>query len=200
MKKNLYLSLAMMLVTSFCYAQLPTVVSAPIAEANLATANTSLAQQTGIMTAMNTVIGSLEKADRTYKEAMEKSTWLRNLQTASRLVYMIENLLCTSKNLSVRMTGAGGNCLYSYRYDMMIIKVQQSADYLTIILSAGVAMTAAERMKSLDNVITAFEESQEMMVRLNKALDSDVMRLRLAKSSGTTLKNLYAINRGRSRR
>lgn len=179
------------------YAQLPTVVSAPIAESNLATANASLAQQTGIMSTMNTVIGSLEQADRAYKEAMEKSTWLRNLQTASRLVYMIENLLCTSKNLNVRMGGAGGNCLYSYRYDMMIIKVQQSADYLTIVLSAGVAMTAAERMKSLDNVITAFEDSQEMMVRLNRALDGDLMRMRLAKSSGTTLKNLYGINRGR---
>lgn len=199
MKRNLLMCF-LILLTSVCYSQLPTVVSAPIAEANLATANSSLAQQTGIMSTMNTVIGSLEKADRAYKEAMEKSTWLRNLQTASRLVYMVENLICTSKNLSLRMNGAGANCLYSYRYDMMIIKVQQSADYLTIVLSAGVAMTAAERMKSLDNVITSFEESQEMMVRLNRALDGDLMRLRLAKASGTTLKNFYAINRGRSRR
>lgn len=184
-------------IDSFC--QLPTVVSAPIAEANLATANTTLAQQAGIMSTMNGVVTALEKADREYREALSKATWLRNLQTAGRILYMVENLVCTSKNLAIRMNSLGNNsCLMSYRFDMSIVKVQQSADYLGIVLTAGVTMTAAERMKSLDDVIRSFGEAQEVMVRLNRSLDTDIMRLKLAGSTRSTVD--FAMNYDRSKR
>lgn len=187
------------ITVSFSYAQLPTVVSAPIAEANLATANTTLAQQSGIMTTMNGVITALEKADREYKEALTKATWLRNLQTAGRILYMVENLVCTSKNLAIRMNSFGNSsCLMSYRFDMSIVKVQQSADYLGIVLTAGVTMSPAERMQSLDDVIRSFGEAQEVMVRLNRSLDSDIMRLRVANSTKSTVD--LAMNYDRSKR
>ncbi|MCC6836685.1 MAG: hypothetical protein IT213_16995 [Cytophagales bacterium] len=80
---------------------------------------------------------------------------------------------------------------------MSIIKVQQSADYLSIVLTAGVAMTPAERMKSLDDVIESFEEAQEMMVRLNRALDSDITRLRLASNTAATADILMSYDRSR---
>jgi len=166
----------LLLAANVSFAQV-SVVSAPALEIQAGT-------QTSIMTTMNAVISALEKADQEYKSAMQKATWLRNLQTAARILYMVENLVCTSKNLSIRMNSIGNtSCLVSYRFDMSIIKVQQSADYLGIILTAGVTMTPAERMKSLDDVIESFEEAQEMMVRLNRALDSDITRLRLANSS-----------------
>lgn len=199
MKQKLLLVLCLSIIVIESYSQLPTVVSAPIAEANLATANTTLAQQAGIMSTMNGVVTALEKADREYRDALQKATWLRNLQTAGRILYMVENLVCTSKNLAIRMNSFGNHsCLMSYRFDMSIVKVQQSADYLGIVLTAGVTMTAAERMKSLDDVIRSFAEAQEVMVRLNRSLDSDIMRLRLANNTSSTVD--FAMNYDRSRR
>jgi hypothetical protein len=199
MKQKLLLVLSLSIIVVESYSQLPTVVSAPIAEANLATANTTLAQQAGIMSTMNGVVTALEKADREYRDALQKATWLRNLQTAGRILYMVENLVCTSKNLAIRMNSFGNHsCLMSYRFDMSIVKVQQSADYLGIVLTAGVTMTAAERMKSLDDVIRSFAEAQEVMVRLNRSLDSDIMRLRLANNTSSTVD--FAMNYDRSRR
>lgn len=199
MKQKLLLVLSFAIIVTESYSQLPTVVSAPIAEANLATANTTLAQQAGIMSTMNGVVTALEKADREYRDALQKATWLRNLQTAGRILYMVENLVCTSKNLAIRMNSFGNHsCLMSYRFDMSIVKVQQSADYLGIVLTAGVTMTAAERMKSLDDVIRSFAEAQEVMVRLNRSLDSDIMRLRLSNNTSSTVD--FAMNYDRSRR
>jgi glycyl-tRNA synthetase beta subunit len=180
--KNLSV-IILLLAVNVSFAQV-SVVSAPALEIEASTQTGIITKQSAIMSTMNGVITALEKADREYKDAMQKATWLRNLQTAGRILYMVENLVCTSKNLSVRMNSIGNtSCLMSYRFDMSIIKVQQSADYLGIVLTAGVTMTPAERMKSLDDVIESFEEAQEMMVRLNRALDSDITRLRLANSS-----------------
>lgn len=175
-----------------CSAQV-SVVSAPALEIETST-------QTGIITTMNSVITALEKTDREYKDALTKATWLRNLQTAGRILYMVENLICTSKNLSIRMNSLGyTSCLMSYRFDMSIIKVQQSADYLGIILAAGVTMTPGERMKSLDDVIRSFGEAQEIMVRLNKSIDSDIMRLRLANNSAAAVDLVMNYDRSKRR-
>lgn len=182
MKKYFIMAL-MCLSMSFCFSQV-SVVTAPVLEAEAISQTGLITQQSAIISTMNGVVTALEKADREYKEAMQKATWLRNLQTAARILHMVENLVCTSKNLTIRMNSIGhGSCLMTYRFDMSIIQVQQSADYLGIILTAGVTMTAAERMKSLDDVINAFQEAQEMMVRLNRSLDSDITRLRLAKNT-----------------
>jgi glycyl-tRNA synthetase beta subunit len=184
-----------LLSVNVSFAQV-SVVSAPVLEIEASTQTGIITQQSAIMSTMNGVITALEKADREYKSAMQKATWLRNLQTAGRILYMVENLVCTSKNLSIRMNSIGHtSCLMTYRFDMSIIKVQQSADYLGIILTAGVTMTPAERMKSLDDVIKAFEEAQEMMVRLNRALDSDIMRLRLASNSAAAADLLMSYDR-----
>lgn len=181
------------------FSQVGGIVSAPILEAQVGTLNTTQISQTSIMTAMNTVMENLERADKEYKQALQKATWLRNLQTAQRILYMVENLVCTTKDLSIRVNSIGHNsCLVNYRFDMSIIKVQQSADYLGIILTAGVTMSPGERMKSLDDVIKSFAEAQEMMVRLNRVLDSDMMRLRLAKSTASSVD--LAINYDRSKK
>lgn len=198
---NKYFTVALMcLSASFCSAQV-SVVTAPVLEAQAASQTTLITQQSAIMSTMNGVVTALEKADRQYKEAMQKATWLRNLQTAGRILYMVENLVCTSKNLSVRMNSIGhSSCLMTYRFDMSIIKVQQSADYLGIVLTAGVTMTPAERMKSLDDVIKAFEEAQEMLVRLNRALDSDITRLRLATNTVAAADLVMNYDRSRKKR
>lgn len=194
-----FISLFIILSAVRGFSQLGGVVSAPVLEGQVAALNTTQATQTSIMTTMNLVMDNLERAEKEYKEALQKATWLRNLQTSARILYMVENLVCTSKNLSIRMNSIGNtSCLMSYRFDMSIIKVQQSADYLGIVLTAGVTMTPAERMKSLDDVIKAFEDAQEMMVRMNKSLDSDMMRLRLFRNTSSTVK--MAVNYDRSRR
>lgn len=199
MSKFLPIAIIVFFGLSKAFSQVGGVVSAPILEGQVAALNTTQGTQTSIMTTMNLVMENLERAERDYKEALQKATWLRNLQTSARILYMVENLVCTSRNLSIRMNSIGNtSCLMSYRFDMSIIKVQQSADYLGIVLTAGVTMTPAERMKSLDDVIKAFESAQEMMVRINRSLDSDMMRLRLARNTSSTV-NL-AVNYDRSRR
>jgi hypothetical protein len=168
-------AIIVILLLSICsrgYSQLPTPVTAPIAEAALSSANATLTTQVSIQTTMATVMQAIEEGEKAYKEVMKQATWVRNLQSAQRLLYMIENLVCTSKDLNVKLSVRGESCMYSYRYDMMIVKLQMSVDYLGIILS-GVSMTVAERAKTLNDASKTFEESQEMMVAMNRSLDDD---------------------------
>lgn len=172
------------------------VVSAPYLEALVTTLNSIQGEQSSIQSTMSSVVSSMEASEKQYKEAMTKATWMRNLQSAQRVVTLIENLVCTSKDLSVKVSVAGGNCFYSFQYDMVLIKVQMAADYLGIILS-GVSMTVAERAQLFRSATESFEQSQHLMVALSNSIDADLERARQAKEVTKEVLDFMNIDRSK---
>lgn len=195
MKSTISFCIAILFVAA-AYAQLPPVVSTPIAESLLSTTNTTLTTQASIQTTMANVVQSMEQAEKEYRDAMTKTGWVKNLKSAQRLLSMIENLICTSKTLSLKMSIAGSTCLYSFKYDMMLVKIQMSADYLGIILSA-VSMTVAERAQTLAAATKSFEESQFLMVALNNSLDDEIAQSRITRDVTKEVASFMNIDRSK---
>ncbi len=154
------------------------IVSAPVLE-NIATATSvSIERQGGIMATMSNVVQSLEKAEHEFKEAMKKATWMRNLQSARRLLFMVENLVCTSKDITVNLgyVDSHSSCLVNYKFDISIAKIQLSADYLGILLTDGIAMTPAERMQVMSLTQSKFEEANDEFLKIQRQLEADKIR------------------------
>lgn len=178
--KRIVTSIAFVVASTSLFGQ-GGVVSAPVLELQVGTLNANQAQQTSIQSTMSSIIASMETAEKNFKEAMTKATWMRNLQAVQRLVTLVENLICTSKDLNIKLSAAGGNCLYSYQYDMVLVKMQMSADYLGILMS-GVSMTVGERSQMFKTTVESFEQSQNMMIDMNNSLDADIARSKQLKA------------------
>lgn len=175
-----YLTTIIILLCSFCkLLGQGGVVSAPYLEALVTASNSIQSEQASTQSTMSSVIASMEAGEKQFKEAMTKSTWMRNLQSAQRVVTLIENLVCTSKDLNVKLSIAGGNCFYSFQYDMVLIKVQMAADYLGIILSS-VSMTVAERAQLFKAATEAFEQSQHAMMAMSNSIDDEIAQSKLS--------------------
>jgi len=143
------------------YGQSP-VVSAPILE-KLTT--TSLKFQTK----MSSTMAMLQAKQEALDKALQAASWLQNLQSAKRLMNLVETMVCNGRELNLAMSGGHKSCFVDFEYEMVIMKVQMSADYLGIILAAN-RMTTGERMKTLNDVLQRFEEAQKNMDEMVKKL------------------------------
>lgn len=113
----------------------------------------------------------MEKKQEALNKALQSSTWLKNLKTARRILYMVETMVCNGKELDMAMSLYASlgksDCFSDFEYEMVITKIQMSADYLEIIFALS-RMAAGERMKTLNDVLSRFEEAQKDMDRLLK--------------------------------
>lgn len=174
------------------------IVSAPVVETELGNTNATLTTQVSIQSTMSSVMASMEEAERRFKAAMEDSKWMQNMGACRRLVTMVETLICTSKDLNAKMTIAGNSCLYSFKYDMMLVKIQMSSDYLGIILSS-VSMSVAERAQTFKDATESFEQSQNMIIEMNNSLDYDIKVAALRQKVIKEMKNDMALDRSQRR-
>ena len=168
------------------------VVSAPVLEAEVASSNTILAEQASAATAMQGVMTALESADNEYKTMMKKATWMRNLQTAQRLIVLVENVVCTTRDINARLGLVSNSCIYRFNYDVSVMKISMAADYLSIIMTDGVSMTSGERMTTLDQAIKAFEHAQKELIKLNYQLNSRMILNARLQNSKTNVHQLFA--------
>jgi hypothetical protein len=150
------------------------VVSAPVLENIAATTGFAVERQSGFLATMTGVVQALEKAEHEFREAMKKATWLRDLQSARRLLYMIENLVCTSKDISVNIgyADAHSSCIVQYKFDISVAKIQMSADYLGILLTDGISMSPAERMQVMAITQAKYEEANDEFVKIQRELNA----------------------------
>lgn len=191
MNKKFIIGFSFLMASMSCFAQLPTVVSAPIAEGALATSNTILGNQQATLTGMNAVITSLEAAESQYKRVLENAQWLRQMNTARKLVFLMENLICTTKNLNMRLSLADQSCFYQFSFDVNLVKIEMAADYMGILLTSGVSFTAGERMRTLNDVVIAFEAANRSLAELNAKVDR-ALSLRI--SNDKVAANVRAVN------
>lgn len=168
------------------------VVSAPILESEVATLNATQAEQSATTTTMSGVVASLEAADNEYKKMLKKATWVRNLQTAQRLIMLVENVVCTTRDLNLRLQFIQNSCIYQFHFDISVVKISMAADYLGIIMTDGVSMTAGERMASIDQAIKAFETAQYELSKLNYQLNGRMLLNAKVQNSKSNLHQLLA--------
>jgi hypothetical protein len=165
-------------------AQPAAVVTAPVLEGMMSGNTTALEKQTGIVMTMNSVIQQLEAAESEFKKSMQRATWMRNLNSARRLLFMVENLVCTSKDINVKigLADAHSSCIINYKFDISIAKLEMSADYLSILLTDGVSMTQAERMQVMSTTQVKFEEAQNEFLNINNMLDGQAIEKQVNQS------------------
>lgn len=100
-------------------------------------------------------------------EASKSYGFIENLKTAKKLLNMLENMVCASRNMQVAMSFGHHSCLIDFKYEMVLAKLSLSADLVSVILTAY-RMSVGDRMKSLNDALQRFEEAQEMMNSLTK--------------------------------
>lgn len=140
------------------------VVSAPILEAQMGTQN-------GIVSAMNATIAAMEKAEGKVRKALQKVEWAKNLETMRRLLTVIEGTVCTTKDLTLNMDVATNNCFVSFNYDVAIVKMTASIDFVNIVLMSDVLMSQGDRIKTMNDALSLFEEAQQTLAELNLAIN-----------------------------
>ena len=152
------------LVQHQLYAQVG-VVTAPVLESQMGTQN-------GISTAMNATLTAMQKAEQKVRMALQKVAWAKNLDTMYRLLTVIESTVCTTQDLDINMGSvlARDNCFVSFNYDIAIVKISASIDFVNLVLMSDVLMTQGERIKTINDAILMFEESQQSLAELNATL------------------------------
>jgi len=175
MKVSIFISFVILIIPVLVKGQ-GGVVSAPVLESIASGQSAVMQSQVAITTTMSGVIQSLEEAESKFKAAMEKATWMRSLNSARRLVFMVENLVCTTKDINVKigLADSHSSCLINYKFDISVAKLEMCVEYLGILLTDGVSMTNAERMDVMSTTQEKFEESQDEFVKLNRELDVQV--------------------------
>jgi hypothetical protein len=164
------------------------VVSAPVLEVSAFNAN-------GLQSSMNATLLALETEQKIFQEAMKKASWARNLQTTQRLLTLVESVVCTSKNINVRLAYFDRNCLYDLSLETSILKVSMAADFLAIIMTEGISLTTGERMDNIRNAVNAFQEAQKDLGSLNSALDKRLKKMQAGKQHLDNTKYLMFLTR-----
>jgi ABC-type uncharacterized transport system fused permease/ATPase subunit len=133
---------------------------------------------------MNATLTAMQQAESKVRTALQKVAWAKNLDTMYRLLAIIEGTVCTTKDLDLNMGSnlARDNCFISFNYDIAIVKISASIDFVNLVLMGDVLMTQGERIKTINDAIVMFEESQQSLAELNAALHrtKDLLREREA--------------------
>jgi hypothetical protein len=196
LKTYLYLIISLVIVTESCVLGQAALVADVVLQGQIGSLITASAEENATQTTMSSVMQAIENAEKEYKEAMKKTGWMQNMKSTKRLLHTIQNLICSSRTISLKMEISGGSCLYSFKYEMVLVKLQLAADYIQIILS-GVSMTVGERAKTLDDATRQFEESQKVMDELDKNLDDEAAHVALVKEVSSEVEGLMNYDRSK---
>ena len=88
-----------------------------------------------------------------------------------RLLTVIEGTVCTTKDLTLNMDVATNNCFVSFNYDVAIVKMTASIDFVNIVLMSDVLMSQGDRIKTMNDALSLFEEAQQTLAELNLAIN-----------------------------
>jgi len=177
-------------ISTCCFAQLdaalgvasksvPQLVTNPLLESNSTiTAN--------MQSEMAATTARMEAENLELKQALQLATWANNLITVQKLINLIENIICFSSNLNVKMGLNSSNCLYQFHWNMQIVKLNCAIDQLSLTIANGIQMTTGERLSGIDRAVRQFHEAQSGLQNLNGMLDRRLMeKARIAQSTQT---------------
>jgi hypothetical protein len=128
---------------------------------------------TAQLTTMGKTLVELKQMEEKLQKALAEIEWAKNLKTVKTIYSMVETIVCTYQDLQVLglKSGSFGNCIFSFKYQFAMLKLQAAVDMLTVLLTSGRTLTGGERMESLDNAINQFGEAHalfgDMLADLN---------------------------------
>lgn len=163
---------------------IPQLVTNPIMES-------SAVSVANLNATMNATLLSIETDQKLINEAMKKVTWAKNLQTAQRLIVLLENVTCTARNLQVKMAYVSNNCLWDYQFEMQIVKISMAADYLGIVLSGASILSTGERMEGINNAIDKFEAAQSGLGSLSTLVNRQIRRQAQADKASRDIDEIF---------
>lgn len=161
----------------------PQLVTNPVLESSAISMSTA-------QNSMNATITAMEAQQKVVAEAMKKASWARNLQTVQRLINIMESIICTSKNINVRLSYFDHNCIYDFGFEMNIVKISMASDFVSLVITEGVSMDTSGRLASINNAINKYEEAQRSLANLNGFLDQQLKKMSDQKKYEDTIATL----------
>jgi len=162
----------------FCIA-LPAVpqfeVTAPDLDAQMVVSNLSLQRLNATSTTQSASIGFMKQAQEKIDKIMESAGWAQSLKSMAKLAFLIENTICTYKNLNFWMNKAGGHssCIMSFRYQMIMLNIQQAIDLVNLALRDGFRMANEGRLATLNTSSEKFEKANVEASKMQAGLQFD---------------------------
>lgn len=144
------------------FAQLPSVVFDP--------QGLSQAVQNGTMlqtlVSENTQIVEMHEA---YKNLRKATNWVQKLRSVKMAIDLLENTVCTSQDLEIKMQRAGviDNCMFQFEYYNALMGLASATDILNLILS-DMDQTPESRVSNSNEAMEIMAESHRKLMDLQE--------------------------------
>ena len=96
--------------------------------------------------------------------------YLENMETINKIIDLVSGMVCATQEISNKMEGGYSNCFFNFRYNVTLMKVGMASDFVSLALSAR-KITAGERVKTLNDVVTRLQEANQEMTALMAQLN-----------------------------
>lgn len=123
---------------------------------------------------MKQVVDFYKKQD----ENFQKISFLKNLESYKKLYRLILAFACVAKDLeyTMQVADAHNDCLINFEYEAIIINFSIAQDVAMAISSAAVVMSEADRIKTIDDVVTSIEKAFNMANKLNQRMKLSIRK------------------------
>lgn len=172
------------------------IVESPGMEAQMGIENATLSEIAGSNTESASAVTTMQALQQRVEALMTEAQWAKDLKTVTQLAVLIENTICTYKNLSFWMTKSGGinGCIISFRYQIYMLNIQQAIDLVNLALMEGFRLTHEGRLESLSKSINAFQQAHLGFSSLQNSLMLSSYNMSIKKHYGTSMSWKYNRN------
>jgi hypothetical protein len=155
----------MMVIVKFGYAQWPSVVFDPKAVEEAVRNGTMLKT----LVEENKEISNMHQA---YKDLRKSVNWVNKLRSVKMAIDLLENTVCTSRNLEFSMQQAGviDNCMFQFKYYNALMQLASAADILNLILS-DMEQSPESRVSNSKDAMDLMNEAHEQLGELTAMLE-----------------------------
>ncbi|MFN4083976.1 MAG: hypothetical protein ACK4K9_10115 [Bacteroidia bacterium] len=171
-----------------------------------ASANVTTATNTGIMVgSMSSLVTIAEEASR-YQEKLvdlheraekmkENYKFLKDIESYARLAKLLEKAICNTQNFQLNIRLANSSCIDLFNIELLNFQFGFSLDMLYLVFEAGLSMTQAERIRTLNDAITVLENNQSKIAQFNTMINSALTAQNMKKYTQKSLNSGYTLRR-----
>jgi hypothetical protein len=171
-----------------------------------ATANVTTATNTGIMVgSLGSLVTIAEQAAR-YQDKLvdlheraekmkENYKFLKDIESYARLAKLLEKTICNTQNFQVNIRLANSSCIDLFNIELLNFQFGFSLDMLYLVFEAGLSMSQAERIRTLNDAITVLENNQSKIAQFNTMINSALTAQNMKKYTQKSLNSGYSLRR-----
>lgn len=171
-----------------------------------ASANVATATNTGIMVgSLSSLVTIAEQAAR-YQDKLvelhekaermkENYKFLKDIDSYARLAKLLEKTICNTQNFQVNIRLANSSCIDLFNIELLNFQFGFTLDMLYLVFEAGLSMSQAERIRTLNDAITALENNQSKIAQFNNMINTSLSLKALNKYQKKTIANPFNYRR-----